>query len=63
MENNLSWSKEVRFVVYFFEIVFILNFLMVVDGNVYVGMVKEKSVVMVEYLKVKNNSLNIGLVS
>lgn len=63
MENNSSRSKEARFAVHLPETAFISNFSMVVDGNVYVGMVKEKSVATAEYSKAKNNSLNTGLVS
>lgn len=63
LENRFFNNVEVKFVVQLLEIVFILNFLMVVNGKYYIGKVKEKNVVEKEYEKVKKENKSIGFVS
>ena len=63
MENKSPKNQEAKFVVQLPQTAFISNFSMVVDGKLYIGQVKERSVAKEEYEKAKNKSLNTGLVS
>ena len=63
LENKSPTNKEAKFVVQLPETAFISNFSMVVDGKLYIGVVKEKAAAKKEYEKAKNESLNTGLVS
>ena len=63
LENKSPTNQETKFVVQLPETAFISNFSMVVDGKLYIGVVKEKAAAKKEYEKAKNESLNTGLVS
>ena len=63
MKNKSPRNQEAKFLVQLPETAFISNFSMVVDGKLYIGVVKEKDAAKNEYEKAKNESLNTGLVS
>ena len=63
MENKSPKNKEAKFTVQLPQTAFISNFSMVVDGKLYIGVVKERNAAREEYEKAKNKSLNTGLVS
>jgi len=63
MENKSPNNKEAKFTVQLPQTAFISNFSMVVDGKLYIGVVKERNAAREEYEKAKNKSLNTGLVS
>ena len=63
MKNKSPRNQEAKFLVQLPETAFISNFSMVVDGKLYIGVVKEKDAAKEEYEKAKNESLNTGLVS
>ena len=63
MVNKSPRNQEAKFLVQLPETAFISNFSMVVDGKLYIGVVKEKDAAKEEYEKAKDESLNTGLVS
>ena len=63
MEKKSPQNKEAIFVVLLPQTAFISNFSMEVDGELYIGQVREKGAARKEYEKAKNKNLNTGLVS
>ena len=63
MKNKSPEKQEAQFVVQLPQTAFISNFSMVVDGKLYIGLVKEKTAAEEEYETAKNKGFNAGLVS